>query len=822
MLIDVHVHSKYSRRPSQWILKKIGCPECFTEPIDIYRIAKIRGMTHVTIADHNTINGALEIAHLPGTFISEEITTYFPDDGCKVHVLALNITEAQHEDIQKARTDIFELARYLREQHIVAVAAHPLYAINDRLTLDHFEQLLLLFQNFELNGARNDRENRCLQSVLESLSVEKIEVLANRHDLHPPHPRPWEKNLWGGSDDHSSLNIARTHTSIEGLESICNLNTHREFATRVIGRPATALTMAHNLYGIAYQFYRSKFHMERYADKDVLMRFLDSSLRTDLNRTGGLLSKFYLLWRYQKDSRIKTPVSDSLVALLRHETRQMIQDDPQFFKPAEADADYVSQEEKWFEFVNRASKRVMLHFGNHILDQMSGANIFNIFHTIGSAGGLYTLLAPYFVAYSQFSKDRVFSESVKQKFLLSGTDGHPSPEGDIAIAHFTDTFYEVNGVALTLQQHVKLALKNGMRYTMITCHKDFHDRQQPGVRNFKPIGSYGLPEYPEQKIFYPPLLEMLQYCHEQNFTHIHTATPGPMGLAALAISKILKLPISGTYHTAIPQYAQILTGDAVIEDLAWKYVLWYYDQLDVIYAPSRSTSEELMAKGIPAEKIKVYPRGIDIALFHPAKRCGILRDRFRIDTGVTLLYVGRVSREKNLHHLTDVFRRLATRRPDVHLVVVGDGPYLDEMQSAMANLPCYFCGYLTGEELARVYASADLFVFPSTTDTFGNVVLEAQASGLPVVVTDKGGPCENMIPGKTGVVVRADDTEGLLTALDGMLCNIPRLREMAGAARKYAQQRSFEAAFLKTWNMYGANAPDPSLPGSFFKVRLSH
>ena len=103
MLIDVHVHSKYSKRPSQWILKKIGCPECFTEPVDIYQIAKRRGMTHVTIADHNTINGALEIAHLPGTFISEEITTYFPDDGCKVHVLALNITETEHEDIQKIR-----------------------------------------------------------------------------------------------------------------------------------------------------------------------------------------------------------------------------------------------------------------------------------------------------------------------------------------------------------------------------------------------------------------------------------------------------------------------------------------------------------------------------------------------------------------------------------------------------------------------------------------------------------------------------------------------------------------------------------------------
>jgi hypothetical protein len=117
----------------------------------------------------------------------------------------------------------------------------------------------------------------------------------------------------------------------------------------------------------------------------------------------------------------------------------------------------------------------------------------------------------------------------------------------------------------------------------------------PGVCNFKPIGTYALPEYPEQKIFYPPLLDMLAYCYDQRIDHIHTATPGPMGLAALAIARILNLPISGTYHTAIPQYARILTGDATIAELAWKYVIWYYDQLDVIYAPSRSTREELVA-----------------------------------------------------------------------------------------------------------------------------------------------------------------------------------------------------------------------------------
>lgn len=802
MRIDIHVHSKFSKRPSQWILKKIGCPECFTEPLKIYQIARNHGMSHVTISDHNTIDGALEIAHLPNTFVSVEITTYFPDVGCKVHVLALNITEAQHMEIQKLRANIFDLARYLCEQDILNIVAHPLYAINDRLTMDHFEQMLLLFQNFELNGARNHRENQCLKNVIQKLTPDHITSLADAHNMAPLYENPWQKRLWGGSDDHSSLNMTRTHTRIKGLNDPGKLKQSVEISTQVTSEPATALTMGHNLYGIAYQFYRTKFNMGRYADKDVLMRFLDHNLRTDPNRSSGLLAKLYMMWRYQKQKRIKPPVPDSLMALLRHETRRMIQDDPAFFNVSTEPADFTVQEEKWFEFVNRASNKVMLQFGNHLLDHLSGANVFNIFHTIGSAGGLYTMLAPYFVAYVQFAKDRSFSNTVADRFSLS-TAGPRNTENEKGnLAHFTDTFYEVNGVALTLQQHVKLALKNNKNYTMVTCHQEHHDQSEPGVKNFRPIGTYQLPEYPEQDIFYPPLLEMLHYCSEMGFTHIHTATPGPIGLAALAIAKILKLPTSGTYHTSIPQYAQVLTGDTVIEDLAWKYVLWYYDQLDVIYVPSQSTGDELIQKGIKPEKIRTYPRGIDVEQFTPEKRNGIMAKQFNIKTGTTLIYVGRVSKEKNLHQLTDAFRQLVKIKNDIHLVIVGDGPYLNEMRNTLQGLPCHFAGYIRGEDLSQIYASADIFVFPSTTDTFGNVVLEAQASGLPVIVTDQGGPCENMLDKQTGLVVPGDDGRALLEAMKWLTDNPAQIKSMGRAARHYVKERSFENAFLKTWNMY--------------------
>ena len=214
MKADLHVHSKFSKRPSQWVLQKIGCPESFTEPLQIYQIARKRGMDLVTVTDHNSIDGALEIAHLPDTFISEEITTYFPEGGSKIHVLALNITENQHREIQRLRKNVFEMAAYLHQENIISIVAHPLYAVNDRLTIDHFEQMLLLFRHFELNGARSDEQNQSLEWVLSGLRPRDIDRLQNRYDFEAVFDKPWEKTLTGGSDDHSGLNIARTYTRV--------------------------------------------------------------------------------------------------------------------------------------------------------------------------------------------------------------------------------------------------------------------------------------------------------------------------------------------------------------------------------------------------------------------------------------------------------------------------------------------------------------------------------------------------------------------------------------------------------------------------------
>jgi glycosyltransferase involved in cell wall biosynthesis len=152
--------------------------------------------------------------------------------------------------------------------------------------------------------------------------------------------------------------------------------------------------------------------------------------------------------------------------------------------------------------------------------------------------------------------------------------------------------------------------------------------------------------------------------------------------------------------------------------------------------------------------------------------------------------------------LARVFKEMVRPLFDVSMVVVGDGPYLKEMKHKLEGTSCVFTGYQDGDELAALYAACDLFVFPSTTDTFGNVVLEAQASGLPVIVTDSGGPQENIIPQETGFITPANDEQALFEAIKSFLLNPERTDVMGKRARAYMEERSFDRAFDKTWAIY--------------------
>ncbi|WP_461209830.1 glycosyltransferase [Desulfocurvus sp. DL9XJH121] len=809
---DLHVHSKHSQRPSEWILQKIGCSESYTEPKALYDIARRRGMDLVTITDHNVLDGSLEIAHLPGTFVSEEITTYFPEDSCKAHVLAWDITEAQHEDITRARENIYDLTAYLRQENVVHAVAHPMFDMNSRLTPEHFEKMLLLFRNFELNGSRDHSPNETIRLIAKRLTEDDVVFLAERHNMAPAMERAWEKGLVSGSDDHSSLNIARSHTRVRDVQDadgfLAALARGEGEPEQVPARPAT---MAHNLYSIAYQFYAHKFGLKAMVGKDLLLRFMDRALTLRAPEPRNRISaRFQDLVSHLRAASTLRSRPKALKDLLQREALELVWDDKSLVSGLDGREDQPWQAEKdWSDFVDRAGEKVLKHFADTILTSLGGADVFDLFKAVGSAGSSYILLAPYMVAYNLYARDRVFSRTCLERFMRRR--GAAPRRRPMRLAHFTDTYLEMNGVAMTLRAQVEAARKNNKDLTVVTCYPEADAPQgaeREGVRNFEPIGSFEIPEYPELTLRYPPLLKMLEWCFEAGATHIHAATPGPVGLAGLACAKILGLPLHSTYHTAFPQYASALTGDAAMEEGMWRYMVWFSNLSDVVYAPSSAMAHELMDKGVDRKRVALYPRGVDVERFHPARRNGFFQSHYGLEAAeFKFLYVGRVSREKNLDVLARAFKDLCAKRPGVRLVVVGKGPYLEEMRTELSGFPATFTGPLMGDDLAAAYASSDAFVFPSTTDTFGNVVLEAQASGLPVIVTDQGGPQENLVPGITGFVVPDGEARHFERAMQTLADDPERVQAMRRAARDYMQGRSFEKSYLQLWDMYREASP---------------
>jgi len=319
------------------------------------------------------------------------------------------------------------------------------------------------------------------------------------------------------------------------------------------------------------------------------------------------------------------------------------------------------------------------------------------------------------------------------------------------------------------------------------------------LKNFRPIGEFELPEYELQKLSFPPFLQILDYIQREQFTEIIISTPGPIGLSGLLAAKMLNLQTSGIYHTDFPQYIRILTEDRFLESLAWNYMHWFYGQFDTVFVNSEQYRKSWVDRGIDPEKLKILPRGLDTDLFTPAHRDTNFWERHGSKNGaVRLLYVGRISREKDLDVLAAAFGQLRKEGLPVNLLMVGHGPY---SQALAENLPeAIFTGYLEGEELAKAYASSDIFVFPSTTDTFGNVIIEAQACGLPVIVSDLGGPKELVSHGLDGLITKSHNVEDFTNAVR-TLVNDPQLRaDMAKNARQRVVDRSWPSAFRKFWS----------------------
>jgi glycosyltransferase involved in cell wall biosynthesis len=782
---DLHVHSKHSDRPTEWFLRRIGAPECFTEPADVYRVCREKGMDYVTISDHNCIAGALEIAHLPGTFISAELTTYFPEDGCKIHCLVQDITERQFSDMQTIRQNIYDLRKYLNDEAILHVIAHPLFRVNDVLTVEHVEKLLLLFERFEsVNGSRHPRAGDLTVALFSRLTPDRMAAMADRHGIQPYGDAPWVKRFTGGSDDHSGLYAASAYTVTPPADSVQDYLAHlRAGRHEPCGTSGTSLRLAHSLYQIAYQYYRSRI-MKPGAGSSVL---------------GELFKR--LLSGYEEPEKSSGPVRTWAERVVRqYRVRKLSPGErllvESFSKLRGKAAPGVSQagrpvgaDVESFATASRVSHELGYTFLKQFLSHVEDGRVVDGFQTLASMGTVMLGIAPYFTAFGVQHKDERFLREASAR--LGGSQ--VSSERSQRRAWVTDTFSDVNGVSNTIRMITGKARDRGCPITVMTSLEVPPDAGTE-VLNFPPLGTFSLPEYDSQKMVFPPFLDVIEALERGNYHEVIISTPGPMGLTALAAARLLGIRPVGIYHTDFPKYVKSLTQDEVLEQLAWRYMQWFYGQMERIHVPSEYYRKHLIENGFDQARLKVMPRGVDLARFNPGKRDGNFWKRYGLNGNLKLLYVGRISREKNIKILLEAFQFVRTTVPAIDLVVVGDGPELASLRKQAPDGNVCFTGALHGEDLATAYASADLFVFPSASDTFGNVVLEAHASGLPAIVSTQGGPAEIIARNGSGLVVDVRTPAPLCAGIRELVWDETRRSAMGLSALKTAREMSWDQA----------------------------
>jgi glycosyltransferase involved in cell wall biosynthesis len=366
----------------------------------------------------------------------------------------------------------------------------------------------------------------------------------------------------------------------------------------------------------------------------------------------------------------------------------------------------------------------------------------------------------------------------------------------------TETFApQVNGVSRTLGQLVHHMEKAGDEVQVV--HPNYgqastraHDHQ---------VASFVLPFYREVSVPFPPFRAVHRAIDAFRPDVVHVATEITLGLSALRYSLRREIPTVSSFHTNFDQYCDhYRLGWA--KGLAWRYLRWFHNRTRETYVPSRATIEELEARGF--ERLVLWPRGVDGQLFRP-DRPGRAKVREALGFGPDDVVIGHVSRlaaEKNVMHLAQALREVGEARPDARFLFVGDGPARSELEEEMGP-NARFVGYQGGEDLADHYAAADLFAFASLTETFGNVVLEALASGLPSVVIRAGGVGEIVRSGETGILIEPEDPPSQMArALIGLVDDPTLRREMAEAARAYALSQTWDAIMGRLRDRYLAVA----------------
>ncbi len=722
---DLHVHSKFSDRPGEWLLRRIGASECFVEPIDVYRRARERGMNFITISDHNSIDGCSEIAHLPGVFLSVEITTYFPEDGCKIHCLASGIDEEQFRMIEELRGDIYDLQKYLAAEEIIHTITHPLFRINDRLTVGHVEKLILLFNRFEgVNGSRDPRAADIARTLFRNLTPSMIEEMADRHDIEPQGSEPWQKHFTGGSDDHSGLYTASAFTHTPAASSVQEfLEFLRNGDHEAGGASGGSLRLGRSLYQIAFDYYTKKLiPADDKGDSLISALFqslLDGALPQSLGRwtnfVPGFASQIIQSRRLKSLNPIERQLFEEFASLFNEKDES----------PSQANA---LDERKTFQTASRIGHVLSYAFLRKMTKYFQEGRFIDCLQTAASFVPVLGGLAPYFTAFSAQHKDEPFLKALARRFpATSHLAARPGGKAWIADCWEEDVVH-----TRTIESYVERAKVTARTLTVLTCLAE--KTLTPNHKNFKPLGTIPLPECQDVKVAIPPFMDVIEYLEAGQFDEVIISTPGPMGLLGLLAAKLLGLRATVLFHLDYSRLVRHLTSDHGMERLAEKYLSWFLSIADEIIIPDPTMTDALAENGVDSRKIVSLMLGVEnegktAAAAINAQKSRTYAERFQF------VHISGPANDKDFPWILEAFDLLVAEAPQARLKIIHEGAVLPESlreaSAARSNLTAVVWSDAEWES-AKIESHA--LLLPPVADAFHRYFLEMQAAGAPAVV----------------------------------------------------------------------------------------
>jgi predicted metal-dependent phosphoesterase TrpH len=632
--VDLHCHSTASQVSKLGVQRALGLPECATPPEEVYALARRRGMDFVTLTDHDTIQGALELheAHPADTFVSEELTVGFKGEPQAVHVLCLGITPDDHEWLQRHNDDVEAAAAYLHDHGIACALAHPFYAVAEPLTARHRRRLTELFGVWEVrNGARAPELNQPAAVYVDTHGGIGV----------------------GGSDDHAGVDIGRTFSETPAAATPAEFLAHlRAGRVRAGGDQGSAAKWAHAAMALAVRTLGCDGETAA-PDPAAVLRMVERVMREGDVRRGSIGSDLG-----PDDARAILRAWLASVGLGELSGEDLL---------ARMQADDFTHAGLYRQARRRHERRLAAAVAA-VLEQAGrgeeadlGAAALGVFDASVAA-------IPYAPAAAFLGRE---------KRRLATREHEP-----VRVALVVDGVGGMHGVTHTLDEIRERGVP-GFEVEVIGT--------DPNVdRRLTSVAEAEIPFYPGLRVGVPSIPAVVETLAEGRYELLHLCTPGPAGVAAGLVARIMELPAIGSYHTEFASYAGLRTGSEGLE-LGIRLALGaFYGQAARVLSPSAGTDARLAELGIGPERIGRWDRGVDMTRFSPDRR---RPGRFGTEPGrVHVLYAGRLTREKGVDLLADAFEQARALDPRLHLVLAGGGAEERALRDRLAGHATFWAG----------------------------------------------------------------------------------------------------------------------------------